>query len=100
MSLTIREFKDKIIGKIKKKFEVKEEKSHHIFYKIYYNGRRVGKTYCSHGSGGKEISKRVLSEIRGQLNLDTLKQLYDLKNCPMTAEDYFILLKEKGEIKE
>ena len=100
MSLTIREFKDKIIGKIKEKFEVEERKGHHIFYEIYYKGKRIGKTYCSHGSGGKEISKKVLSKIKRQLNLDTLKQLYDLKNCPMRAEDYFILLKEKGEIKE
>ncbi len=96
--MTISEFKNKVIGKIKEKFEVKENSTHHNYYKIYYQGKRVVKTYCSHGSGGKEIPKQALSDIKKQLLLNNSKQLRDLRDCPMTAEDYFNLLKQKNVI--
>lgn len=98
--MNISEFKNDVIGKIKKKFEVKEINSHHIIYEIYYKNKKVCKTYCSHGSSGKEIYDSILSRIKGQLRLDNLKQLYELKECPMTSEDYFNLLKEKNVISD
>lgn len=98
MSIKIQDFKNKIIGKIQKEFEVKEQKSHHVLYEIYYKNKRVLKTFCSHGSSGKDIRNDILSKIRKELRLDNIQQLYDLRDCPMTAEDYFNLLKQKNVI--
>lgn len=100
MPINTLDFKNKIIGKIKKKFEVKEKAGKHIFYTIYHKGERVGKTFCSHGSGGKEINDRILSKIKNQLHLGNFQQLYNLRDCPMTAEDYFNLLKQKNVISD
>lgn len=96
--MTISEFRNKVIGKIKEKFEVEEKATHHYYFKIYFRGRRIARPYCSHGSGGKEISKKALANIKRQLLLDTPRQLDDLKECPMTGEDYFNLLKQKNVI--
>jgi len=100
MQITIGEFKRDIIGKIKEKLEVKEELTHHIYYKIFYRGKRIAKTYCSHGSEGKQISKWASSNIKRQLNLDSLKQLQQLKDCPFTSTDYLNLLKQKNVISD
>jgi len=100
MPMKISDFKSMVIGKIKGKFEIKELSGHHIFYEIYHNNKKMVKTYCSHGSGGKEISDDILQKIKRQLNLNNIKQLYDLKNCPMTAEDYFNLLKQKNVVSD
>lgn len=97
MPMKISEFENDVIKKkIKKFFDVKEINSHHTIYKVYYKGKRICGTYHSHGSSGKEISDGVLSKVKRQLRLDKLKQLYDLKNCPMSSEDYFKLLKQKN----
>jgi hypothetical protein len=98
MPMKLSEFKNGIIGKIKKQFTVKERIGNHIYYEIWYRGVKVKETHHSHGSGGKEISDDILQKIKRQLNLNNIRQLYDLKNCPMTAEDYFNLLKEKNVI--
>jgi hypothetical protein len=98
MPMRLLEFKNAVIGKIKKKFEVVERVGNHVYYEIWYNGMKIKETYHSHGSSGKEISDDILQKIKRQLNLNSIKQLYDLKNCPMTEEDYFNLLKQKNVI--
>lgn len=100
MPIKTQDFKNKIIRKIEKKFEVKEQKSHHILYEIYYKNKRVLKTFCSHSSGGKDIRNDILSKIRREMRLDKIQQLYDLRDCPMTAEEYFNLLKQKNVISD
>ncbi len=70
----------------------------HVFYHLSYKGMKIGKTWHSHGSGGKEIPDGILSKIKNQLKLNSVQQIYDLKNCPMTAEDYLSLLKNKNVI--
>lgn len=100
MPMKILDFQKSVIGKIKEKFEIQEVSGHHIFYEIYHNKKRIAKTYCSHGSGGKEIFDDILQKIKRQLNLNNIKQLYELKNCPMTSDDYFNLLKQKNVISD
>ena len=92
MEINTKDFDLKIIGKLKKVFDIKREDTHHIVYKIYYNGKKVAKTYRSHGSG--EMSNKAVFGVRRQLFV-TMPQLRDLKNCPMEAEDYLELLKQK-----
>jgi len=98
MPMKLSDFKKGVIGKLEKKFEVKETSSHHVFYEVYYKGRKVVQTYCSHGSGGKEISDDILQKMKRQLGLNNLNQLYDLRDCPMSAEDYYELLKRKNVV--
>jgi len=100
MPISTAEFKSKIIGKIKEKLQVKEIPANHIRFKLYHKDKKILETYCSHGSGGKEIYDAILSKIKRQLRLNNTNQLYDLKNCPMTAEDYFNLLREKNVISD
>lgn len=96
--MKLSEFKSGVIGKIKKKFEIKEVSKRHIYYQIWYEGKKVLETHHSHGSSGKEIPDNILQKIKRQLNLNNIKQLYDLKRCPMEAEDYFNLLKQNNVI--
>jgi len=98
--MKISEFTSGVLGKIKKRFELKERKGAHIYYEIWHDGTKIKETYHSHGSGSKEISDDILQKIKRQLNLNNIKQLYDLKNCPMSAEDYFNLLKQKNVISD
>jgi hypothetical protein len=98
MPMNLSEFKNRVIGKIKKKFRVDERRGKHIYYEIWYKDMKILETYHSYGSSGKEISDDILQKIKRQLNLNTLKQLFDLRDCPMTAEDYLNLLKHKNVI--
>lgn len=92
------EFQNGVMGKIKKKFKVVKRGGKHVYYEIWYNGVKIKETYHSHGSSGKEISDDILQKIKRQLNLNNIRQLYDLKNCSMTEEDYLDLLKQKNVI--
>ncbi len=98
--MTLLEFKNKVIGKIKKKFKVKERVGKHIYYEIWHKGKKIKETYHSHGSSGKEIYYDTLQKIKRQLNLNNIKQLDELKQCSMEAEDYFNLLKQKNVISD
>ena len=97
MQIKNQEFNSKIIGKLKKVFDVKEEKTHHLVYNIYYKGKWVAKTYRSHGGG--DMSDKAVYGIRRQLFLNT-EELANLKNCPLTAEAYLDLLKQKNVISD
>jgi len=94
------EFKNGVIGKIKKKFTVNERIGNHIYYEIWHEGTKIEETYHSHGSSGKEITDDVLQKIKRQLNLSNIKQLYELKSCQMTEEEYFNILKQKHVISD
>lgn len=98
MPINKTDFQNKVLGKIKSKFEIKESSEKHLKYEIWYGGRKIARTYCSHG--GKEIYDEILSKIKRQLKLDRMEQLYGLKNCPFSAQDYFNLLKEKNVISD
>ncbi len=98
MPMKAEEFRSGVIGKIKQRFEIHERSAGHIVYEIWHNNQKILRTHQSHGSGGRDISDNILGKIKRQLLLDTLSQIYALKDCPMTAEAYYQLLKSKNVI--
>jgi len=84
-----------------KKGFIKEEGKHHIYFHHHYNGKATGvHTYMSHGSGHRDIAGNVLSKMKNQLKLDTTNDLVDLVNCPMSKEQYIMILREKKFISD
>jgi hypothetical protein len=63
MPMNLSEFKSRVIGKIKEKFKIEERQGKHTHYEIWYRGMKIGETYHSHGSSGKEISDEILQKI-------------------------------------
>jgi len=75
MPISVRDFKSRVIGKIKEKFEIKEAPGRtHDFIEIWYQDKKVCETHYSHGSEGKDIDDSILSKIKRQLKLDRMEQ--------------------------
>jgi hypothetical protein len=73
------------------------EDTHHRYFYHEHQGKRTGiHTYTSHGSGYKTYPDPLLRSMRQQLRLDTVAQLADLVNCPMSQDAYNEHLKGKG----
>lgn len=65
----------------------------HRYFHHEYNGKKTGVfTYVSHGK--KEYSGNLLGSVKKQLKLQSLGQLTNLIDCPMSADDYIQYLKE------
>lgn len=94
--LKIREFENKIIGKLKKVFKVTTRSTGDVIYTIKdkETGRFILRTKRSQQ---KRISPWIVEQIKKQLFM-TKKQFIDFKNCPFSANDYRNLLLEKGKI--
>jgi hypothetical protein len=91
--------KRKIESSLSKKGFVKDE-THHIYFYHEYNGKRTGiYTYTSHGSKNKVYGNSLLSMMKKQLKLNTINQVVDLFECPMSKEEYNQILKEKDLLK-
>ncbi len=70
--------------------------SHHRYFHHEYDGKRTGiYTYTSHGSAYKTYGDSLLRCMRQQLHLDSIAQLADLVNCPMSREGYNAHLNDK-----
>jgi predicted RNA binding protein YcfA (HicA-like mRNA interferase family) len=81
----------------KKGFILNPESSHHKFYYLFYKGKKYPiHTYISHGL--KEYSQNLMGEIKKQLKFDTTRNAERFFDCPMTAEEYYKMLKNNGEI--
>lgn len=81
---------------LRKKGFIVEIGSHKYFYHEV-NGKRTGvHTYTSHGSGYKSYGDNLLHLMKKQLRLDSLNQIKRLMECPMDAEEYNTILKQKG----
>ncbi|MAG44898.1 hypothetical protein CL633_03340 [bacterium] len=91
-----REFDKKVIGKIKKVFNVEEKDSRHKVFRIFHKDKMILRTLHSHSQ--KEISPPILQSIKRQLRLDSMSQLQGLKNCPLSAQDYKKILQKKSLI--
>lgn len=77
------------------------EDTHHRYFYHEHQGKRTGvTTYTSHGSGFKTYGDPLLRSMRQQLHLDTVAQLADLVNCPMSRDGYNAHLKGKGLLPE
>ena len=91
-----KEFDNKVIGKIKQVFEVEEKNSHHKIFRIFYKNKMILRTFRSHSS--KEISKSILQSIKRELRLNNIDELNRMKDCTLSAEEYYKILKKKSII--
>lgn len=75
------------------------DKTHHKYFYHEYQGKRSGAyTYTSRGSKYKSYGESLLQRMKKELKLDTIQQVVDLINCPITEADYNQILKNKGII--
>jgi len=92
--------KRKIESSLTKKGFIRDEATHHTYFCHEYKGKRTGiYTYTSHGSKSKVCGNPLLSMMKKQLKLDTINQVVDLFECPMSEEEYNQILEEKNILK-
>ena len=72
---------------------------HHRYFHHQYRGKRTGLyAFTSHGSQYKTYDDSLLRPMKVQLGLDTLQQVRDLVECPISGEGYLAILRSKGLI--
>lgn len=60
----------------------KKKFGHHIYFHHEYNGVETGiKTYISHSAKQKDVSGDLISSMRKQLRLDSMKETVALIKC-------------------
>ncbi|MDP2682274.1 MAG: hypothetical protein Q8P28_05640 [Deltaproteobacteria bacterium] len=85
-----------IEASLRKKGFIQEGGDHKYFYHEV-NGKRTGAyAFVSRGSGYKTYDDNLLSAIKKELRLDTLRETRDLLQCPMSGDEYNSVLREKG----
>ena len=84
---------------LRKKGFLENKKADHVFYYLCYEGKRYPvRTKISHGRSGSECDKNLLSKIKRQLRLDSIEELLDFIDCPLSEEGYIAILKQKNVI--
>ena len=74
----------------------KKKSGHHIYFHHEYNGVETGiKTYISHSAKQRDIAGDLLSSMRKQLKLDSMKETVALIKCPMDKKEYERILIER-----
>jgi len=74
----------------------KKTSGHHIYFHHEYNGVETGvKTYISHSAKQRDIAGDLLSSMRKQLRLDSMKETVALIKCPMDKKEYEKILIER-----
>jgi hypothetical protein len=80
---------------LRKGFRV-DERDHHYLV-LYVEGRRTSiRTKLGHGS--TDYGDSLLSRMKQQVRLPTVRQLLSLTDCPMGSEDYLALLREGQQL--
>lgn len=69
----------------------------HKYLELYHNERLVLYTKISHG--GKDLGDHLIKQMYTQCKLDK-NQFLDLARCPMSQEEYFLVLIDKGIIED
>jgi len=78
---------------------VRDDSRDHCYFHHKYQGKDTGLwTFTSHGSHYKTYDESLLKHMKMQLGLDTLQQVRELFECPMSKEDYLAILRKKGRI--
>ena len=90
-----REF-EKIVNKLKEKFNLKERHTGDWIVTVYHKGNYVTLTKCSEGRG--DLKPHLAQKIKKQLYFANDKEFLDFKNCPMTCEEYLNLMKERRSL--
>ena len=89
--------KSEIESGLKKKGFKLDVSPHHRYLHHIIEGKTTGvSTYTSHGI--KEYNSYLLDKIKKQLKLDSISQLSNLLNCPMSSEKYVEHLRSKEVI--
>jgi len=71
----------------------------HTFYYFYYNEKKtVARTKISRGSSYRNYDDSLFVKMRTQLQLDTVRQVRALLECPMSREDYIAELKKRRRL--
>ena len=79
---------------LEKKGFVKGKGKTHEFYVLIINGKQSGiQTKLSHGSG--EYGGTVLSYMRKQLGFNSITELKDFIECPISKDEYVRILGDK-----
>ncbi len=82
---------------LKRKGFVKREGKPHEFYVLMVNGKQSGiQTKLSHGSG--EYSRKLLSYMRKQLGFNSMSELKDFIECPLSKDEYVKILEDTNQI--
>ncbi len=82
---------------LKRKGFVKREGKPHEFYVLMVNGKQSGiQTKLSHGS--KEYSRKLLSYMRKQLGFNSMSELKDFIECPLSKDEYVKILEGTNQI--
>ncbi len=75
------------------------EETHHTYFHHKHDGKYTGVyTYVSRGSKYKTYGRPLLARMKRELELDSVNELIQLLNCPMTQQAYDDKLKSKGKL--
>ncbi|MEA1991060.1 MAG: hypothetical protein U9N58_02545 [Thermodesulfobacteriota bacterium] len=75
----------------------KKKFGHHIYFHHEYNGVETGiKTYISHSAKQRDIAGDLISSMRKQLRLDSIKETVALIRCPMDKKEYEKILIDRS----
>lgn len=81
-----------------KGFELNPAKKHHQYYYLVVKGKKTAvKTYLSHS--GPEYGDTLMQLVKKQLKFQETRKAEDFFDCPMSAEQYVVMLKELGHLK-
>jgi len=79
-----------------KGFRSEEGRRDHRYWFFYHEERKTNIfTKISRGTGYRDYGIDLLNKVKRQLRFDTLEQLQDFIDCPMSGEDYARHLREK-----
>jgi len=78
------------------KLKFAQDERRHEWYKLLdRDGKFIVATKLSRRASGKDIPKDIFSKIAKQMCL-TKSELSEAVRCPLSREDYYNILKEKG----
>jgi len=80
---------------------VDNDNGDHTYYYFYHEGKKtVAGTKISRGRAYKDYDDSLFKRMRTHLQLDNIKQVRALLECPMSKEDYVAALKKRGALSE
>jgi len=83
------------IAKLFNKLKLEVRTTSHHYGWLIVDGKKILRVHCSHGKG--DIPARVADKVRGQLRLSR-NEFKELIECPLSLEDYLMVLRSKGLI--
>ncbi len=90
--------KNKAYKNLKKKgfIDSIDHSNDHKYLEYFHDGKMILYTKLSHGSK-KDLDDYLIKQMSMQCKI-TKQQFADLVNCPLSADEYFEILKINGEL--